>query len=122
MGDFETRLAEGYAAKTQGGAMTPEARLAAALHEVKAVGGPWRPCQSGDGCDCIPMARHLIAADPTLAADLALAAAVREPMKAWHDAYRDRWDAMTSDKPEPDPRIEADATLALYRAIEEATR
>ena len=59
---------------------------------------------------------------------LALAAAVlaTEPMQAiarvveaadkWADAYGARWDAMMGNGIE-DPRIEADATLALYAAI-----
>ena len=44
--------------------------------------------------------------------------ALIEAAVAWHRAYGDRWDAATSDKPEPEPRIEADATLALYAAVE----
>ena len=49
---------------------TPEARLAAALHETRAV------CASPMSHE--PRARAILAADPTLAADLALAADIRE--------------------------------------------
>jgi len=42
--------------------------LAQALHEVKAVGGPWMPCQARGTCECRPMAKHLLAALPPGAA------------------------------------------------------
>ena len=52
--------------------VSPEARLAAALHDsIQPV------CVHWNGQPC-PLAARILAADPTLAADLALAAAVRE--------------------------------------------
>jgi hypothetical protein len=43
--------------------------------------------------------------------------AVLEAARVWAAAYRARWDGMMGGD-EPDPRIEADATLALVRAVD----
>jgi len=41
-----------------------EQALAEALHECKAVGGPWTPCDDRGECDCWSMSKHVLATEP----------------------------------------------------------
>ena len=71
--------------------MTPEARLAAALEGLHDANCDLftTPYFHGAGecsCDMLDMARAILAADPTLAADLALAAAVRDDLEVYGTA------------------------------------
>jgi hypothetical protein len=49
-------------------------------------------------------------------------AALIEAAVAWRNAYAERWDGMMGQIDPPDPRIEADATLGLVRAVGEYLR
>ena len=70
---------------------TPEQRVAAALHKAQG------PLNAGrESCSCSTDAQRILAADPTLAADLALAEAVRasrliEAAIAWA-VFNGPWD------------------------------
>ena len=41
-----------------------EQALAEALHECKAVGGPWMPCDARGECDCWSMSKHILTTKP----------------------------------------------------------
>jgi hypothetical protein len=62
----------------------PEARLAAAMHECDDDGcdGPYGSCDIA--ADYLREAHYVLRADPTIAADLALAAAVRDIEAEFH--------------------------------------
>jgi hypothetical protein len=72
------------------------------------------------GIDTFPTNEALVSVGLIVAIEAEAVARLRpivEAAEAWAKAYGDRWDGMQGKIEPPDPRIEADATRALYTAV-----